>query len=122
MTVSTTPLNSPLGAAIIVDTDVTATAVNNVRGAPSTVYVIEGDNTLNGSESFIKIYNLAAPIVGTDPPYISIPLPANGTGKWNNLAGKALSVALSYACVTNGGGTAGTSSPSSDVTLRILCT
>lgn len=122
MSVTTTPLSSPFTNAIVLDTDADGTAENNVRGGASTVYMISVDNSLNaGGASYLKLYNDAAPTVGTTAPTLVIPVAASGTGVWVNLSGFAFATALSLACVTDGGGTAGTTSPASNVTVRILC-
>lgn len=121
MAVTTTPLSSPLGNAIVVDTVSNATAENNVRGGATTVYAIEVDNSANAAASYTKFYNSAAPVVGTDAPDEIVFSPANATPKWTNLAGTVFGTALSFATVT-AGGTAGTSNPGSSVIVRILCT
>jgi hypothetical protein len=122
VSVTTTPLSSPLGNAIVIDTDADGTSENNVRGGASTVYVVEVDNSLNAATSYLKFYDNAAPTVGTTAPTLVIPATLGETERWTNLAGYAFATALSFACVTDGGGTAGTTSPASNVTVRILCT
>ena len=121
MAVTTTPLSNPIGSAIVTDTDADETGENNVRGAGSTIYQVDIDNSGNGAASYLKIYNNASPVVGTTAPDIVIMAPASGRRVWTDTTGTALGTALSFACVTTGG-TAGTTGPTSAVTVRILCT
>jgi len=80
------------------------------------------DNSLNAATSYLKLYNDAGPVVvGTTVPTLVIPATLGQTERWTNLDGYAFATALSFACVTDGGGTAGTTSPASNVTVRILC-
>jgi hypothetical protein len=122
VSVTTTPISSPFANAIVLDTDADNTPENNVRGGASTVYQIFADNTLNaGAASYLKFYDIATAVVGTTDPVLIIPIAQGGTANWVNLSGFAFLVGLSFACVT-AGGTGGVTGPSSNVTVRILCT
>ena len=121
MSVSTTPLSSPLGAAIVTDADSDATAENNVRGGATTVYLVDVDNALNAAVTYTKLYNNTGPTVGTTAPDVILMTPASTRRVFSQgLEGVSFGTALSFASVT-AGGTAGTTSPTSDVTVRILC-
>jgi len=122
MAVTTTPLSNPIGAAIVTDLDSDATGENNVRGAGSTVFQVDVDNTANVAPSYTKLYNAAAPVIGTSvPDFVLMTEAAKRTVHTLGLAGTLFGTALSFATVTVGG-TAGIVSPTSDVPVRILCT
>lgn len=120
MAVTTTPLSSPFTNAIVFDADANEVAENNVRGGASTVFMLRIDNSANAAASYVKLYNDAAPTVGTTAPDLIIPVAANASVEWVSLTGFAFATALSFACVTTGG-TGGTTGPTSDVGVRILC-
>jgi|SRR6267378_2519133 len=105
------------------DSSAGATAVN-VKGSSTTAYAVYIDNTLNAAISYFKMYNNAAPTIGTTAPdeiimvaassKITIPLQTGNPP----VPGKVFATALSYACVT-AGGTAGTTAPTSAVPVEI---
>jgi hypothetical protein len=108
---------------IIRDTDADATSESNVTGAAATISLIEVDNTANASTTvFLKLYNSAAPTIGTTAPDIVIPAGGGQIVRAALASATAISFAtgLSFACVTNGGGTAGTTSPVNDVAVAIV--
>lgn len=111
------------GLKIIRDSDADGTSEANVTGGAVTIYLIEIDNTANASTRvYLKLYNAAAPTIGTTAPDIVIPCPG-GTITRAALAsasGISFGTALSFACVTNGGGTAGTTAPTNDVAVAIV--
>tara|TARA_R100001129_G_scaffold181778_1_gene161489 strand:- start:348 stop:713 length:366 start_codon:yes stop_codon:yes gene_type:complete len=121
MTASQIILGGNLSTDIIEDTSVTSTGQDNVTGAAAVFFGVFIDNTANSAASYVKIYNHANPTIGTtDPDFVFI-CPASSTRQYTMAGGTALSAGLSYACTTSGG-TAGTSSPSSAVLIRILAT
>lgn len=122
MALTTTPLNNPIGAAIVTQTVCNATPNDDVRAGASTVYQVDIDNTANGAATFVKFYDNAAPSVGTTAPDYIFRVPASVRKVFTlDLSGIAFATALSFAAVT-AGGTAGTSNPSSNCAVRILCT
>ena len=121
MTASAIVLGGNLSTDVIEDTNVNATAQNNVTGAAAVFFGIYIDNTANSAASFVKIYNHASPTVGTTDPNFVFMCPASVTRQYTMAGGTALSAGLSYACTT-AGGTAGTGSPGSAVLIRILAT
>jgi hypothetical protein len=111
---------------IIRDSQIDATPENAVGGAGSQVRMVQIDNSLNTVDVWFKLYNNAAPTVGTTAPDITIPARA---GKIVTLiiqqqaggsAGVGFGISLSMACVTNGGGTAGASSPALAVSVVVV--
>ena len=110
---------NPLGGKVVVDTSVDATAVNNVSGGTTVLSYIELDNTANSVASYLKVYNLASPTVGTSSPDIVVRAAAQTKEYFICPQGVDFGTALSYACVTTGG-TAGTTSPTYSVILRAI--
>ena len=126
-------LGSNICTDVIEDLTVNATAQNNVTGAAATLFGAYIDNTLNSTAVYLKIWNHASPTVGTTAPDFSFACPAGKVVQYTWAGGVAMGVAISYACVaetasvaTGGapvaGGTAGTTSPAKNVTIRILVT
>ena len=119
MAASITVQNNALGAKVVEDTAVTATAVTNVIGSTGTLYYVEVDNTNNSAASYLKIWDHASPTVGTTAPNMVLRAPASTREYIVFPTGIAFATAISYACVT-AAGTGGTGSPSSAVTIRLI--
>lgn len=106
---------------LVIDTDCDATSEANVNSGAATIYQVYIDNTANTSTTvFFKAWNATAPTVGTTTPDLTIPC---GGGKKMRAVcqlGDAFGTGLSFACVTDGGGTAGTTSPTNDVIVKIV--
>lgn len=64
---SVTPQASPLAARLVVETAASATANANVTGASGVLYFADIDNSANVAAVYLKLYNNAAPTVGTTP-------------------------------------------------------
>jgi len=112
---------NPLGGKVITDSSVTATAVANATGAASNIHYIEVDNTANSAASYVKLWNHAAPTVGTTVPDVVVRAKAATKEHFIVPQGIVFGAALSYACTT-AGGTAGTGSPTSAVIVRMIVT
>jgi len=103
------------------------TGANNtavaIATSSSVIYAIEVDNTANSADSFVKLYNLAAAsvTVGSDDPNIILKGPATKKVTYHFDQGITLGTAVSLACVTLPG-TAGNSSPTSSVTVKVIYT
>ena len=117
----TTQTISSLSTSLFNDTDNANSAVT-VKGSSGTLYYIEIDNTANGAASYSKFYDSAGAItVGTTAPDDIIKVPASGSVKIPFIGGRAFANGLQVATVT-AGGTAGTTSPTSDVIVRVAYT
>jgi hypothetical protein len=103
---------------VIDSASVTATADNNVLGTSATLY---GVYISNASEQivYVKLWNHAGPTVGTTAPDEQYPCPASGTRMYTIAEGTAYGTGISMACVQEAG-TAGTTSPSAAVKVRLL--
>lgn len=104
---------------IIKDTDADGTSEAGVTGASTVIYMIHVDNTLNSAASYLKLYNAAAPTIGTTAPDIIVMAPAASVKTLYIPEGVTFATDLSFACVTTAG-TAGTTSPTSDVAVTLV--
>ena len=125
----TTGFSSPLGSVLVIQTQSTATADNDITGGANlTLNCLEVENSTT-STVYVKLYDNAAPTVGTTVPDIIFPVDAGNVRTLNILNGSANSgsggykfdTAISMATVT-AGGTAGTGSPSGGNVKVVLIT
>ena len=100
--------------------DVEATALVVGSGA-ETLYSVEVDNRNNTAVTYLKLYDDAAPSVGTDAPEVILRVPASTrmVHHLNGGVGLVFGTALSMVCVT-GGGTAGATAPTNDVRVDLI--
>lgn len=120
MAVQQSIVQTPFGATLFRDSDIGNT-VSGVKSASTTIHAILIDNTANAATTFVKLYNVTSGSVtiGTTAPDMIIPIPASSKRTLFFLEGLIFGTALTAAAVT-AGGTAGTTSPTSDVALEIL--
>lgn len=119
MAVTTSPLSSGLASNIVRDTDSNETAENDVRGGAATLYLVKVDNTDNAAVTYTKLYNSAAPTVGTTAPDVILMTPASSVREfWFGPTGVSFGTGISVASVT-AAGTAGTTGPTSDVEVNL---
>ena len=120
MALSVSTQASPVATRLVVQTSATATADNNITNATGSVYMVDIDNTANAGQAvYVKLYDNASPTVGTTAPDI-VCLATQGIRRQYVMPeGVAFGTAISMCCVT-AGGTAGTTSPSSAVIVRLL--
>ena len=123
MAISTVNVASPANEVVYSSSSMQAT-VEGIKASSAKVYSVVIDNTLNGSPTYIKLWNLASGsvVVGTTAPDEVIFAPASvitthvmSTGA---APGKTFGTALSAAAATTGG-TAGTSNPASAVVVTV---
>ena len=121
MGVTSTPLQTNLSASIISDADSNATSEDNVRNGATTVYMVDVDNSANAAITYVKLYDSTGPTVGTTAPDIILKVTASARKVFVlDPGGIAFTTGLSFASLT-AGGTAGTTGPTSDVIVKILC-
>ena len=106
--------------AIVKDTDANATSENDVKAGAATLYFVEIDNGLNATAVYLKLYNAAAPTVGTTVPDMILRCPGSSKFRMAIPEGISFGTGVSFACVT-GAGTAGTTGPTNDVAVIIVC-
>lgn len=124
MAQSVTTLPTAIGTNIAEDTANDATGHLNIdAGGDPTINAVEIDNSANNHSVYMKMYDNAAPTVGTTAPEMLLLCLAGAVVKYHwpdGLAG-IFATALSYATVKEAG-TGGTSSPDSSVPVRVLYT
>lgn len=108
---------------IVQDTDADNTVEKDVVVGPCRLLHVEATNP-NTAVVYLKLFNKINPVLGTDAPDEIIECAGSGTeGGVTDIPihppkGLLFSVGLSFACVT-AGGTAGTTSPTSNVTVNL---
>ena len=102
------------------DTAASSTEVE-VSSSSVTVHQVRIVNTANTTKLYLKLYNLAASslTVGTNNPDVILPVEGSTSVEYAFDPGIAFGTALSYAVVTSAG-TAGTSAPSTAITIELL--
>jgi hypothetical protein len=112
-------LGNAIGSTIIEDTDADATAENDVNSGAATVHEIYIDNLNNTVSTYLKLWDNAAPTVGTTAPEFIV------RGRKSRKTRVYLTPGLGHA-MTNlslaaltAAGTAGTTSPTNDVIARV---
>ena len=121
MATTTTQLAVTTSAKVVEDTDSNATSEANVNSGAATIYGIRIDNTNNPSVPvYLKMWNATAPTVGTTAPDMVIPCGGGKVVKALCPKGDAFGTGLSFATVTDGGGTAGTTNPTNPVNVRMV--
>ena len=119
MTLSVSDQVPPVGSKLVVDTDADETVNTSVTGAAGNIYQIDIDNTANADNSaFLKIYDDAAPVVGTTPPDHIMKVPVSQRRGMVIPDGLAFND-LSFAVVISGG-TSGTTGPTSSVIVKMV--
>lgn len=106
------------GAAVVIDTLVAATAVV-VKASSAVLHSLQLDNSAVAAATFLKLYNNAAPTIGTTAPDAIFMIPANATISVAIPGGVTFATALSYAAVTTGG-TAGVTATTGAFALKLI--
>jgi len=106
------------GGSFYINTDCDATA-SAVKASSCVLYEVQIDNSLNAAATYVKMWNNAAPTVGTTVPDAIFLAPAGATVVGCFPSGMTFGTALAVAGLTTGG-TAGTTNPTSNVTVRLV--
>ena len=120
MTTTKISLGNAIGTFIIEDLDADATGEDDVNSGAATVHEIFIDNTGNSAAAtFLKLYDNTNPTVGTTDPEFILRGRAGIKTRVYCTAGIGHAMTnLSLAAVTTAG-TAGTTSPTTDVIARV---
>lgn len=102
---------------LVINTDCDQTSDDNVFGGSATMYSIQIKNPHATDVAFVKLYDNAAPTVGSTDPDIVLSAPANKVITWVMQAGVTMSV-VSMACVSTAG-TGGVTTPTGTIDVRI---
>lgn len=117
--VTTTTFGTPLAAKLVVDSDCDSTAENDVFVGAVTIRLVDVDNSNNAAVTYVKLWNALSPTVGTTAPDMILMCPASVRRVFAFPDGISFGTGLSFAGLTTAG-TAGTTSPTSNVTVKIL--
>ena len=123
MAISTINVSTPSNEIIFNDSAM-GNSADGIKSGSALVYSVTADNSLNGSAVYVKLYNLASGsvVVGTTAPDQIILVPGSSVVTQTYFTGATPGVtfgtALSAICVT-AGGTAGSTSPSSSVSVTV---
>lgn len=114
------PLSCPVGTSIYENESSNAT-FSVVSASGVTLYGVEVDNRNNDVAVWTKLYDNATPTVGTTDPEMCV---RAGAGKivtvhYGRQGVGNFGTAITEATVTEGGGTAGTTSPTNAVIVRV---
>lgn len=117
---STTQNANPFAAVLFTDTNLTATADQNIRSGATTLYQVKIDNSANSSIVYLQLFDNASPTVGTTAPNMVLPCPASTSKTYviDLSNGYPFVTALSLACTTL---PTGAVSPASAVIVSLLC-
>lgn len=120
MSVTTTVLRNPIGAAIVADLDADETPELDIRSGAATLFRVRIDNSANTAATYVKFYDQTTVTLGTSVPFMILCAKA---GKILKVAvgvgeGVAFGTAISVAATT-AGGTGGTTGPASAVPVRL---
>jgi hypothetical protein len=118
MTVIAKTTPSPYATNQASDTSVNS-SVQQAKTGSGTLFMVEIDNTANSAVTYVKVYDNTTVTVGTTVPDWIFYAPASVKRTYSVPTGLAFSTGLAYAAVTQGG-TAGTTSPSSAVLLKLV--
>jgi hypothetical protein len=106
-----------LGAEYVQITELNST-FQTVTGSAATLYFVEIDNSNNANDAVsVKLYDSAAPTVGTDDPELILTAAKGAVLPVPLHQGMAFSTAITAAAVKESG-TAGTTSPDNDVDVK----
>lgn len=111
----------PVGTKLIEETVATSTPNKSVTGESGKIYQVDIDNSGNSDNAaYLKIYDNGNPIVGTTAPDYIFKVGVNQRRSIVIVDGLDFSI-LSFAVVVSGG-TAGTTSPTNPVIVKMVTT
>ncbi len=127
MTVGSTIIESQVATTVIAMTQSfpsggAALAVQAITASATDVYAVVIDNSLNTSASYLKCYDTTGAItIGTNNPQMILKADAGGKVQYSFDKGAPFATGIKAAVLTSKG-TAGTTAPSSEVTITFLAT
>ena len=108
-----------LAGAILFQDTVSANAAIAVKASSAVLYEMELDNTSNAAASYTKLFNTGTVSVGSTIPDMVVMIPASTKITLVFPSGITFATALTE-CTTTAGGTAGSTSPSSAVVVKLV--
>ena len=127
MTVGSTIIESQVASTVIAMTQSfpsggAALAVQAITASATDVYAVVIDNSLNTSASYLKCYDTTGSItIGTNHPQMILKADAGGKVQYSFDKGAPFATGIKAAVLTSKG-TAGTTAPSSEITITFLAT
>jgi len=127
MTVSKTIIEAQVASTVIAMTQSfpsggAALVVQAITASATDVYAVVIDNSLNTSASYLKCYDSTGSItIGTNNPQMILKADAGGKVQYSFDKGAPFATGIKAAVLTSKG-TAGTTAPSSEVTITFLAT
>ena len=122
MAVTVTNQANPIANKLVQDTDAKGTSADNTTGALGVLYYLEVDNTLNaGQIVYFKMVDDTSVTVGTTAPEYVFMIKGGARRSMVFPLGLVFATGFTHWCVT-GAGTAGTTGPTADVTVRYITT
>ena len=127
MTVSKTIIEAQVASTVIAMTQSfpsggAALVVQAITASATDVYAVVIDNSLNTSASYLKCYDSTGAIsIGTNNPQMILKADAGGKVQYSFDKGAPFATGIKAAVLTSKG-TAGTTAPSSEVTITFLAT
>jgi hypothetical protein len=115
---SNIPLGEDLGVNIHFDDDCDATPSSDVDYGATKLYAILAINGMAAEDAYLKLYNKAKPVVGTDAPDEEYLVPANDYHLFVCPAGLSFDN-LSFAACT-AGGTAASTDPTTPIDVYLV--
>jgi len=127
MGVTLSTIADPLGTKLVIDTDADSTAEGNVTGAAGSFYAVEIDNTANQAATYVKFADATSATPGTTNPSWQFYAPASTKLTYVLGTGIAFTPGLSVWAVTSpaaltASSAASATSPTSDVSVKVLST
>lgn len=119
MTLSVTPQASPLAGRLVAETVAGVAPDNNVLGGAGSLFAIDVDNSANVAPVYLKLFDNAAPVVGTTPADFVFKVPASARRFLASTEGLPFTTALSFACV-GGADQANVIAPTNPVIVRLV--
>ena len=123
MALLTTFATNPVKTIIVNQASATVTNAavgdNNVSGGPAHLHLIEIDNASFGTDVYVKLYDAAAAIAGTDSAEVVLFVKANTKRSFQFFPGLHFSTGLTM-CTTTNAGQAGTAIPSDPPAVNMV--
>ncbi len=122
---STVAFSSQVTSILVQQTDADSTMNQDMTGGTNlvmtTVEIDAKTNSLPAQETaYVKFYNAAGDTVGTTAPEMVLPVKGGEAAVYQiSGGGYQFSTSINMACVTDGGGTAGTTNPTQNVIVRL---
>jgi hypothetical protein len=114
--ISAVGVRHKLGLNMVFDDDSDRTVSDNIDAGPTTLYTMLVDNSGMATKIWVSLWDDTDPVIGTDGPVFSFPVPASGTRHFEFRDSHKFENGLSWATST-GGGTGAAGAPATPPNL-----